>query len=70
MIISGLITLVDILLAFILVKFVNKNDFPIHKFAGYFFASLIPLVNIIFFFILVKKIFQGYFLNLKNKFKK
>lgn len=70
MLISGLITLVDILLAFILVKFVNKNNFSIHKFAGYFFASLIPIVNIIFFFILVKKIFQGYFLNLKNKFKK
>jgi len=70
MFIFTVITLVDILLAFVLVKFVNKNDFPIHKFAAYFFAALIPIVNIIFFFILIKEIFKGSFLNLKNKLKK
>ncbi len=62
MFISGFITLVNLLLAFILVKFVNKNDFPIHKFTAYFFASLIPIINILIFFILVKKILQGTFL--------
>lgn len=61
MFISGFITLVNLLLAFILVKFVNKNDFPIHKFAAYFFASLIPIINILIFLILVKKIIQGTF---------
>lgn len=58
MFISGFITLVNILLAFILVKFVNKNDFPIHKFTAYFFASLFPIINILIFLILVKKIIQ------------
>lgn len=56
MIIFTIITFIDLLLAYILVKFFHENDFQIHKFAGYFLLSIVPILNIFTLFYLIWKI--------------